>query len=132
MHDADFPITANENESAWISLENAEAVEQWLDDRNRELQQLVGRRMSAGQGICFSLSLGGECYLHTNSDGDILLDVTKEAAWVTPVIAAATQTEPPKGSVWLLPNNVLAQLVLGLNSLIQSNRLVLTHSYKLR
>ncbi len=132
MHDSEFPRTATENESAWISLENAEAVEQWLDDRNRELQQLVGRRMAGGQGICFTLSLGGECYLHTNSDGDVLLDVTKEAIWVSPVIAAATQTEPPKGCVWILPNNVLAQLVLGLNSLIQSSRLVLKHAYNSR
>lgn len=132
MQDDDFPSKVDERESAWISLENAEAVEQWLDERNRELQQLVGRRLSAGQGICLTLSLGGECYLHTNSDGDVLLDLTREAAWATPVIAAATQTEPPKGCVWLLPNNVLAQLVLGLDSLIKSSRLVLTHTYKSR
>jgi hypothetical protein len=135
MPDSEFSSAANGDsaaEIAWEQLENPQAVEDWLDTRNRELQQLVGRRMAAGQGICFTFAFGGECYMHTNSDGDILLDLTADAAWVSPVIAAATQTTPPKGSVWLLPNQVLTQLVLGLNSLIASSRLVLSHAYRLR
>ena len=122
------PITIAE--CVWQPLENLQAVEDWLDSRNRELQQLVGRRIASGQGICFTLQHGGECYLHTNSDGDVLLDVTADAAWITPVIAAATQATPPKGCVWLLPNNVLTQLILGMDSLIASSRLVLAHTYK--
>jgi hypothetical protein len=135
MHETDSSTAASGSsttEIVWEQLENPQAVEDWLDTRNRELQQLVGRRMAAGQGICFTFAFGGECYMHTNSDGDILLDLTADAAWVSPVIAAATQTTPPKGSVWLLPNQVLAQLVLGLNSLIASSRLVLTHTYRSR
>ncbi len=135
MPETDSSTTTSGNsaaEIAWEQLENPQAVEEWLDTRNRELQELMGRRMTAGQGICFTFAFGGECYMHTNSDGDILLDLTTDAAWVSPVIAAATQTTPPKGSVWLLPNQVLAQLVLGLNSLIASSRLVLTHNYRSR
>lgn len=125
-------IAATEQNIAWQSMDNAEAVEAWLIDKNRDLQQLLGRRVTAGQGLCLTLTLGGECFLHTNSDGDVLLDVSAEAAWAAPVIAAATQSALPKGSVWLLPSNTLAQLILGLNSLIASSRLVISHSYRIR
>lgn len=119
-------------EHPWVSLETVHDVEAWMDLNDRELQQLLGNKASVGQGICFSLSHGGEIYLHTNSDGDILLDVTPEAEWSAPVISATTQVVPPPGQIWILPQHVLTQLILGLNSLVASSRLVLSHHFRLR
>lgn len=117
-------------EHAWLPLENGQEVEAWMDLQSRELQQALGQKHTQGQGICFNLSHGGELYLHTNGDGDVLLDLTLEAAWVAPLISAVTQQPPPRGQVWLLPGHLLIQLILGLNSLIASSRLVLQHRYR--
>ena len=119
-------------EHAWISLETIQDVEAWMDLNDRELQQLIGNKASVGHGICFSLLHGGEIYLHTNSDGDILLDVTPDAEWIAPVISATTNVPPPRGQIWILPQHVLLQLILGLNSLVASSRLVLRHEFRLR
>lgn len=115
----------------WISLESVNDVEAWLDLHDRELQQLAGKNPQAGYGVCFTLLHGGEVYLHTNSDGDILLDVTPDAAWVNPVLSAVTQVPPPRGQIWLVPGQVLMQLILGLNSLIATSRLVVQHEYRI-
>ncbi|MFZ6720085.1 hypothetical protein [Undibacterium sp. Ji49W] len=117
-------------EHPWISLETALDVEAWMDLQHRELQQALGNKPTTGQGICLSLLHGGELYLHTNSDGDVLLDLTPEAQWVTPVLSAVTHTAPPRGQVWCLQGHVLIQLMLGLNTLVASSRLVLKHQYK--
>lgn len=117
-------------EHPWISLETSLDVEAWMDLQHRELQHALGNKPTTGQGICLTLVHGGELYLHTNSDGDVLLDLTEDAQWVAPVLTAVTRSTPPKGQVWGLPGHVLIQLVLGLNSLIASSRLVLRHQYK--
>ena len=117
---------------AWVSLENVNDVEAWLDLHDRELQQLIGKNPQAGYGVCFTLLHGGEIYLHTNSDGDILLDVTPDAAWVQPVLTAVTKVNPPRGQIWLIQGQVLMQLILGLNSLIASSRLVLQHAFRMQ
>ena len=117
---------------AWVSLENVNDVEAWLDLHDRELQQLIGKNPQAGYGVCFNLLHGGEIYLHTNSDGDILLDVTPDAAWVQPVLTAVTKVNPPRGQIWLIQGQVLMQLILGLNSLIASSRLVLQHAFRMQ
>ena len=117
---------------AWVSLENVNDVEAWLDLHDRELQQLIGKNPQAGYGVCFNLVHGGEIYLHTNSDGDILLDVTPDAAWVQPVLTAVTKVNPPRGQIWLIQGQVLMQLILGLNSLIASSRLVLQHAFRMQ
>lgn len=119
-------------EHPWVSLETIQDVEAWMDLNDRELQQLIGNKPSVGHGICFSLLHGGEIYLHTNSDGDILLDVTPEAEWCAPVISATTQVVAPRGQIWILPQHVLLQLILGLNSLVASSRLVVRHEFRLR
>lgn len=116
----------------WQVLENLHEAEAWLDLYNRELQQELGQRVSQGQGVCFQLIHGGEIYLHTNSDGDILLDVQPEAGWIEPVLTALSGQAPPRGQYWLLPADLLIQLLMGLNSLIESSRLVLQHQFKLR
>jgi hypothetical protein len=123
-------------EHPWISLETIQDVEAWMDLNNRELQELLDPKLSQygsqGQGICFTLAHGGEIYLHTNSEGDVLLDVSHEAEWVGPLISASTQVAMPRGQIWILPQHVLLQLILGLNSLIASSRLVLKHEYRAR
>ena len=117
----------------WVVLEDIHEAEAWLDLYNRELQQLIpAQQQSQGQGVCFTLLHGGELYLHTNSDGDILLDVLPEAAWAVPVLSAITGMQPPRGQVWLIAAEHLLPLVLGLNSLIASTRLVLQHDFGLR
>ncbi len=126
----DFP------EHAWVSLETPQDVEAWMDLQNRELQEAIGTispySTSSGQGIALRLALGGDVFIHTNSDGDVLLDVTPEADWVIPVISAVTQISTPRGQVWILPAHVLTQLILGLNSLIASSWLVLGHKFRMK
>ncbi|WP_218131993.1 hypothetical protein [Undibacterium oligocarboniphilum] len=119
-------------EHAWLPLQDPQEIEAWMDLQSRELQQLIGQKPTQGQGVCFTLIHGGEIYLHTNSDGDILLDVTPEAEWVQPVLSAVTATAPPRGQIWLLQGHLLVQLLIGLNSLIASSRLVLQHAYRIR
>ena len=114
----------------WIVLTTTYDVEAWIDNYNRDLQQAVKKDNTKGYGICFCLELGGEVYLHTTSEGDILLDVTEEAAWVAPVITAATGVAAPASSVWALPGDTLTQLVLGLSGLIATTRVVVSHAYK--
>lgn len=119
----------------WIVLQNVHEVETWIETYNRELQAVVWRNklnaVNAGQGICFALELGGEIYLHTTSEGQLLLDVSEEAAWVTPVISAATNVAPPAGTVWVLPPDTLTQLILGLSGMIATSQFVLKHEYRI-
>ena len=131
---SDFLPAANNQQllrdHQWVSLESTNDAEAWLDLHDRELQQLLGTQVSQGHGVCFSLLHGGEVYVHTNGDGDILLDVTPEAAWVQPVLTALTRMAAPRGQIWLIRGQILLQLILGLNSLIASSRLVLRHDYR--
>jgi hypothetical protein len=120
------------HEHPWIILETPAEIEGWMELNNQELQKLIGNKPTNGQGICLNLLHGGEIYFHTNSDGDILLDVTSDAEWVAPLITACTHINPPRGQVWLLPQHVLIGLFMGLNSLIASSRLVVKHAYRLK
>jgi hypothetical protein len=137
MHDP----TLNANPSAdddnaqqptrpWIVLSTTYDVEAWIDSYNRDLQQAVKKDNTKGYGICFLLELGGEIYLHTTSEGDILLDVTEEAGWAAPVISTATGVATPSTSIWALPGDTLTQLILGLSGLISATRIVVSHAYK--
>lgn len=130
MRDTDNEHAETPVERPWIVLNTTYDVEAWIDSYNRDLQRFVGNRNTAGQGICFCLAAGGEIFLHTTSEGDVLLDVTPEAEWVAPLIAAATQAEPPRSQIWTLPGHVLTQLVLGLSSLIASTRIVPGHDFR--
>lgn len=119
----------------WIVLQNVHEVETWIDTYNSELQAVVWRNkqpaVNAGQGICFALELGGEIYLHTTAEGQILLDVSEEASWVAPVVSAATGVAAPAGSYWVLPYDTLTQLILGLSGMIASSQFVLKHEYRI-
>jgi hypothetical protein len=124
--------TSLHQQHPWISLETPAEIEGWMELNNQELQKLIGNKPTSGQGICLYLSHGGEIYFHTNSDGDILLDVTEDATWIAPVISACTQVNPPRGQIWLLPQHVLIGLLLGLNPLIASSSLVVHHAYRIQ
>jgi hypothetical protein len=117
----------------WIALTTTYDVEAWIDHYNRELKRAMETRSCDGYGICFILAEGGEIFMHTTAEGDVLLDVTPDAEWVTPVIAAATQVNGPLNShsqIWTLPGDTLTQLILGLGSLISQTRLVYQHTFQ--
>lgn len=124
--------SATTTEHPWVPLETIPDVEAWMDLNDRELQQLIGNKPTVGHGLCFSLLHGGEIYLHTNSDGDVLLDVSAEAEWIAPVISATTQVAPPRGQIWILPQHVLLQLILGMSTLVASSRLVIRHEFRMK
>jgi len=124
--------TQGPGERPWIVLKTTYDVEAWIDHYNRELQRTVEKNNAGGYGICFRLEHGGEIFLHTMPEGDILLDVTPEAEWIAPVISAATGVPAPGKQIWALPGHTLTQLVLGLSSLIAATRIVLQHDFKIK
>lgn len=132
MHDADTEKNAEHPKRPWIVLNTTYDVEAWIDSYNRDLQKAVEKTNASGYGICFYVAEGGEIYMHTTSDGDILLDVTPDAEWVAPVITAATRVEAPRSQIWALPGHTLTQLVLGLSSLIEATRIVVSHDFKIK
>lgn len=119
-------------ERPWIVLTSTYDVEAWIDRYNWDLREAVGKLNTTGQGICFRLEHGGEIYLHTDTEGNILLDVTPEAEWVAPLISAATGIPAAATRIWTLPGDVLTQLVLGLSPLIATTRIVIRHDYRIR
>jgi hypothetical protein len=129
----DTPSFPDSHQRPWISLDGVDDAEVWVANSNLEINYFLEQDhkggMPVGQGICFNLELGGEIYLHTTSEGMILLDVSDDAAWATPIIAACTNAKPAKGQIWVLPENTLIQLVLGLNTLIASSTIVLHHHF---
>lgn len=130
--DADTDTPDKPSERPWIALHTTYDVEAWIDNYNRDLQRAAGNSMQAGYGICFYLVHGGELFMHTTTEGEVLLDVTPEAEWVAPLITAATQVASPPARIWHLPPHKLTQLVLGLSSLVAATRIVLDHDFRIR
>ena len=138
LPDTDFPDAAATSatrpppqDRPWKALSTIADVEQWVAEYDQDLQRHLGERPAGGgHGICFTLVDASEIYLHTNGDGDVVLDVTADADWAAPVITAATGVAAPTTQIWLLPGDVLTQLILGLNSLIASSRIVLLHAFR--
>lgn len=111
----------------WTHLETPQDVEAWIDEHNRALMEHIGPQ-ETGVGVCFTLAVGGDVYLQTTGDA-VILDVEADAAWIAPLIMAATQAEAPRGQVWVLPDDKLIQLIVGLSSLIASTTLVSGHNF---
>ena len=111
----------------WTPLETPQDVEIWIDEHNRFLQETV-KPQETGVGICFTLSEGGNIYMQTAADA-VILDVEPDAAWIAPLIMAATGAEPPRGQIWVLPDDKLVQLILGLSMLVESTTLVTGHHF---
>lgn len=111
----------------WTPLETPQDVELWIDEHDRCLQELIAPE-ETGVGVCFTLGVGGNLYMQTGADA-VLLDVDADAAWVAPLITAATGVEAPRGSYWVLPDDKLIQLIVGLSSLVESTTLVSGHRF---
>lgn len=112
----------------WTPLETPQDVELWIEEHNRAMQELI-RPQETGVGICFTLAEGGNVYLQTTADA-VILDVEQEAAWIAPLIVAATGAEQARGQIWVLPDDKLVQLILGLSMLVESTTLVSGHRFK--
>ena len=112
----------------WDHLETPYDVELWIEEHNRSMQENI-RPAESGYGIRFCLTEGGDIFMQTSADGAVILDLTAEAEWVSPLISAAAQVEPPVASLWILPDDKLIQLVLGLSSLIATSTLVVGHHF---
>lgn len=115
----------------WEHLETPYDVEVWIEEHNRSMQDNI-RATETGVGICFTLAEGGDIYMQTSADGAVVLDVTPDAAWVSPLISAATGCATPDSSLWVLPDDKLIQLIVGLSSLVASTLLVVGHDFGLR
>ncbi len=113
---------------AWDHLETPYDVELWIEEHNRSLQEHI-RPSESGYGICFCLAEGGDIFMQTSADGAVILDLTAEAEWVAPLISAAAQVAPSPSATWVLPDDKLIQLVLGLSSLIATSTLVVGHQF---
>ncbi|MDB5959077.1 MAG: hypothetical protein JWP59_371 [Massilia sp.] len=111
----------------WSALETPQDVELWIDQHNQSLQEHIGPQ-ETGFGVCFTLAVGGNIYMQTTGDA-IFLDVDADAAWVAPLLTAATGAEQPAGQLWVLPEDRLVQLVLGLSPLIASTILIVGHRF---
>ncbi|WP_020652231.1 hypothetical protein [Massilia niastensis] len=114
----------------WTPLETPQDVELWIDDHNRCMQELIGPQ-ETGVGVCFILAEGGHVYMQTTADA-VILDVEPDAAWIAPLISAATGAEAPRGQTWVLPDDKLIQLILGLSMLVESSILVTGHRFGAR
>ena len=123
----DVPSPPRFRPRPWIALLTPQDVEAWIAEHNQSLIEHVGPK-ETGVGICFTLAEGGDVYMQTTADA-ILLDLEPEASWITPLIEAATGTEAPRGQRWVLPDDKLVQLIIGMSSLIASTTLVAGHHF---
>ena len=111
----------------WTPLETPQDVELWIDEHNRSMQELV-KPQETGVGVRFHLEAGGDIYMQTLADA-VILDVEPDAGWVAPLIMAATGAEQPAGSIWVLPDDKLVQLLLGLSTLVENSLIVTGHNF---
>jgi len=111
----------------WSPLETPQDVELWIAEHNQTMQETI-RPQETGVGVRFRLAVGGDIYMQTTMDA-VILDVEPDAGWVAPLIMAATGAEQPEGQVWVLPDNKLVQLLLGLSTLVESSLIVTGHNF---
>lgn len=111
----------------WTPLETPQDVELWIAEHDQSMQERV-KPHETGVGVRFTLAAGGEVYLQTTADA-VILDVDPEASWIGPLIMAATGADQPAGQFWILPDDKLVQLMLGLSTLIESSMIVTGHNF---
>lgn len=99
----------------------------WIEEHNQSMLEHIGPQ-ETGVGVCFTLAEGGNIFLQTSGDA-IILDVEPDAQWVAPLIMAATQSAQPAAQLWILPDDKLIQLIVGLSSLVASTTLVSGHNF---
>lgn len=111
----------------WTPLESPQDVELWIAEHNQTMLELI-KPQETGVGVRFRLAVGGDVYMQTTADA-IILDVEPDASWVAPLIMAATGAEQPSGQIWVLPDDKLVQLLLGLSTLVESSLIVTGHNF---
>jgi hypothetical protein len=111
----------------WTPLETPQDAELWIEEHNQAMVELISPK-ETGHGICFTLAVGGDIYMQTTGDA-IILDVEPDAGWIAPLLIAATGAEAPRGQFWVLPDDKLVQLLMGLSSLVESTTLVSGHRF---
>lgn len=114
----------------WVELLTPQDVEAWIEEHNACMQEMIGPR-ETGAGIRFDLAPGGSLTMQTQEDA-VVVDLDSDAEWIAPLIVAATDVEPPKGRLWVLPADRLVQLILGLSTLVASTILVTGHHFGAR
>ncbi len=135
MYDDDlFDPETEQQPRPWIVLKSTYDIEAWIEQTNRRLQRLLADAppRSVGQGICFTLIHGGEMVTHSSPEGELWLDLSEDAAWVKPVVAAVAGGDVPAGATWRLPGEALTELLYGLNNLIETTRIVLQHDFRIK
>ena len=126
-----MPALTHPEPVPWLHLLTPFEAESWIENLNQDLQKCIPEVNTSGYGVCFSLAEGGDIFLHTTAEGYVLLDVTSDAQWAAPVIAAAVHVAQPDAQIWHFPDDNLMQFVLGLSSLVASTTLVLRHEFNL-
>jgi hypothetical protein len=130
------PASTNDNDSAerprfrpvpWTALETPQDVELWIAEHNQTMLEMI-KPQETGVGVRFRLAVGGDIYMQTTADA-VVLDVEPDAGWVAPLIMAATGAEQPNGRIWVLPDDKLVQLLLGLSTLVESSLIVTGHNF---
>lgn len=111
----------------WTPLETPQDVELWIAEHNLTMQERI-KPQETGVGVRFRLAVGGDIYMHTSADA-VILDIEPDASWVAPLIMAATGAEQPAGNLWVLPDDKLVQLLLGLSTLVESSLIVTGHNF---
>lgn len=111
----------------WNELLTPQDVELWIDEHNQSMVEHIGPH-ETGVGIVFTLAAGGNMYLQTSADA-VIVDLEPDAQWIAPLIMAATGAAEPSGQLWILPDDRLVQLILGLSSLVESTTLVAGHNF---
>ena len=128
----DSSFTEEMTERPWIRLTNTHDVEAWINNYDWDLRRYAERTKATAIGICFGLAHGGDIILQTTSEGDVLLDVTQDAQWVTPVITAATGVDASASQIVQLPSDVLTQLIFGLSGLIATCKPAINHPFNMK
>ena len=111
----------------WTPLETPQDVELWIAEHNQAMQELI-KPQETGVGVRFTLAAGGDVYLQTTADA-VILDIDPDASWIAPLVMAATGAEQPAGQFWVLPDDKLVQMMLGLSTLIESSMIVTGHNF---
>jgi hypothetical protein len=111
----------------WSPLETPQDVELWIAEHDQTMQELI-KPQETGVGVRFRLAVGGDIYMQTLADA-VVLDIEPDAGWIAPLIMAATGAEQPAGNIWVLPDDKLVQLLLGLSTLVESSLIVTGHNF---
>ena len=86
-------------------------------------QENIGPQ-ETGYGVCFTLAEGGNIYMQTGADA-ILLDVDPDAQLGRAADRGRHPAPTSRASqLWVLPDDKLVQLIIGLSSLVASTTLV--------